>query len=96
MAASTKQRALLHRIEELEEGLRNILGMAEQFDADPEFRTIAQIAGYLLDTQPGPLIKAAWAVFRDYLNESDNGPEDLLPSPWRELELALASTAEPV
>jgi hypothetical protein len=86
-----EQRALLHRVEALEEGLRNIHGMAEQFDADPEFRTIAQIADSLLDARPVLLIKAARAVFEDYLNQSDAGPEDSLPSPWRELELALAN-----
>jgi hypothetical protein len=49
-----RERALHHRIAALEDGLRNIAGIAEQFDADAEFRTIQDIAEYLLADNPAP------------------------------------------
>jgi hypothetical protein len=41
-------RALVRRIVDLETGLRNIAGIAAQFDADADFRAIQDIAEYLL------------------------------------------------
>ena len=46
--SESEVRALLRRIDELEDGLRNIRGMAQAFDADPDFRSIADIADSLL------------------------------------------------
>ena len=50
MSGDVMERALVNRIAALEDGLRNIEGMAQQFDADPDFRSIEQIASTLLSS----------------------------------------------
>lgn len=42
--STTIERALEKRVEWLEAALENVAGMAEQFDADADFRSIAQLA----------------------------------------------------